>query len=87
MGMKQCCVGGPAKMTCFLKMNMQFGVEKDVSKGGDWLFTVSQVLDALKKINHLQCKAKTHISERTYFYKMTVSCQFTFPVWFVIGKK
>lgn len=28
---------------------MQFGVENGVLKGGDWLFTVSQVLDALKK--------------------------------------
>lgn len=27
-----------------------------------------------KEINHLQCKAKTHISERPYFYKKTVSC-------------
>lgn len=30
MGTKQCWFGGPAKMTCFLKMNMQFGVENDL---------------------------------------------------------
>lgn len=41
METKQCWCGGPAKMTCFLKMNMQFGVENYVLKGGVRLFTVS----------------------------------------------
>lgn len=39
------------------------------------------------KNKHLQCKAKTHISERPYFYKKTVSVSLFSPVWFVIGKK
>lgn len=29
------------KNDLFSKMNMQFGVENGVLKGGDWLFTVS----------------------------------------------
>lgn len=59
-------------------MNMQF-IAEDVDyvlKSADWLCTVTQVLDALEKIKinkRLQCKAKSHISERPYFYKKTVS--------------
>lgn len=59
-------------------MIMQFN-DEDVDyvlKDEDWLCTVTQVLDALKKTKtnkRLQCKAKTHISERPYFFKKTVS--------------
>jgi len=35
----------------------------------------------------LQCKAMTHISERTYFYKKTVFLSvYSPPVWFVTGE-
>lgn len=60
---------------------MQFSDENVdyVLKDGDWLCTVTQVLDALKK-KSLHCKAKTHISERPYFYKKKdCNCRFILP--------
>lgn len=41
----------------------------------------------IKKNKHLQCKAKTHISERPYFYKKTVPVSLFSPCRFVIGKE
>lgn len=68
---------------------MQF-IDEDVDyvlKDEDWLCTVTQVLDALKKMNkHLQCKAKTHISERPYFYKKTESVSLFSPCGLLLVK-
>lgn len=70
-------------------MIMQF-TDEDVDymmKAEDWLCTVTQVLDALKKKNkRLQCKAKTHISERPYFYKKTVSVSLFSPCGLLLVK-
>lgn len=69
-------------------MIMQFN-DEDVDyvlKDEDWLCTVSQVLDALKKNKRLQCKAKTHISERPYFYKKTVSVSLFSPCGLLLVK-
>lgn len=69
-------------------MIMQFS-DEDVDyvlKEGDWLCIVTQVLDALKKKKGLQCKAKTHISERPYFYKKTVSVSLFYPCGLLLVK-